>query len=188
MTSSYVSLTARFPLRPIKSEEELDAALSLASELYLKINTLDCDEEDYLDVLSTLISQYEKVHHARDSKFTPLEHVKYLFEVNQLKQSDLAKLLSLPSGRASEIWNGRRDLTKTHIAVLAERFSVNATLFLPKVTVPVFESKSTDAKIATKVFSKIKKTLDPLEPEQRQIVLETIGQYKEWANQKKRVL
>lgn len=179
MVSKYKALTERLPLRPIKSEEELDAALAVASELYLKINSLNTDEEDYLDVLSTLIAQYEKVHHARDSNFTPIEHVKYLFEVNQLKQSDFGKLLSLPSGRASEIWNGHRDLTKTHIAILAERFCVNAALFLPKVVVPTIETKNPDKKVASKVFSKIKKALDPLEPEQRQMVLESLGQYKQ---------
>lgn len=179
MASKYKSLTERLPLRPIKSEKELDAAVAVAGELYLKINSLDNDEEDYLDVLSTLIAQYEKVHHARESNFTPIENVKYLFEVNQLKQSDFGKLLSLPSGRASEIWNGHRDLTKTHIAILAERFCVNAALFLPKVVVPNLEPKSPDTKIATKAFAKIKKTLEPLEPEQRRIVLESLGQYKQ---------
>jgi HTH-type transcriptional regulator/antitoxin HigA len=179
MPSKYKALTDRHPLRPIKTEEELDGALEVARELYLNLNSLNDDEEDYLDVLSTLITQYEKVHHTREGNFTPIENVKYLFEMNNLKQSDFGKLLSLPSGRASEIWNGHRDLTKTHIAILAERFCVNATLFLPKVVVPILATQNLDTKIANKVLSKIKKALEPLEPEQRHIVLESLGQYKE---------
>jgi HTH-type transcriptional regulator/antitoxin HigA len=135
--STYKALIKRLELRPIKSEASYDAALEIAEELLLKLPNLNEDEEDYLKILSDLIGEYENIHHALSpSTTTPLENLKYLMNQNSLKQADLAKLLKVSSGRASEIWNGHRELSKTNVAILAEHFCVNASLFLPRIPPP----------------------------------------------------
>ena len=64
---SYFKLVRKFPLRPIRSEAEYDAAVSVMEKLAIRgESSLDRGESDYLDALSTFISRYD------DEKF-PLQ-------------------------------------------------------------------------------------------------------------------
>src|ERR1700726_4488105 len=58
-----LALIRRFPLRPIRSEAELDRATAVINTL-LDRAKLDAAEDDYLDVLSNLVEHYEDKHHA----------------------------------------------------------------------------------------------------------------------------
>lgn len=58
----YLELLARFPLRPVRTEAELDAATEVIHEL-IDQNERSAAENDYLDVLSDLIEKYEEVHY-----------------------------------------------------------------------------------------------------------------------------
>jgi HTH-type transcriptional regulator/antitoxin HigA len=130
----YKALIERFPLRRIRSDSELDSAHVVAEELFLRLDYLDQDESDYLDVLSSLIKNYESKDHPLPGKpVSPCEMLKYLMEINGIKQVDLAKILGVSSGRASELVDGTRELSKAQISILSERFHVSANLFLAKV-------------------------------------------------------
>jgi len=132
--SAYKALVERLELRPIKNEKELEAALAMAEELFLKLVELNEDEQDYLKVLSDLITAYENAVYGDFPKAgTPIENLKFLMEENDIKQSDLARLLNVTSSRAGELLSGARDLTKSHVSILAQRFKVDAALFLPLV-------------------------------------------------------
>jgi antitoxin component HigA of HigAB toxin-antitoxin module len=130
--AKYKKLIARCALRPLKSEEDLDIALEVAEALFLRVSSLDEDEADYLKVLSDLIGAYEDVHYPIEGDSTPAEILSWLMEVNDMKQVDLAKLLGVTSGRASEIANGVRDLSKAQILMVSQRFNVRADMFLSK--------------------------------------------------------
>ena len=54
----YLMLIRMFPLRPIRSDEELDEALNVMDGL-LDQDGLDSAEADYLAVLNDIIEQYE---------------------------------------------------------------------------------------------------------------------------------
>lgn len=176
MQNTYNSLIERHALRPIKSLEDLEQALEVATEMYDSLSSLSADETDYLDVLSDLIAKFEKAHYSRKGSFTPIENVKYLFEVNGLKQADLAKIINVPSGRASEIWHGLRDLSKTHVSLLAERFAVNAALFLPKVekpakvTDPFVEAQKTYLRVYS-VKTKVDQIMSRLNSDERKLII-----------------
>lgn len=137
--STYTALIERLELRPIKCEKDLEASLLMAESLMLRLPELDENEQDYLQVLNDLIHTYESTAYSDLSQpGTPIEILKYLLEQNDLKQSDLAKLLGVTSSRAGELLSGVRDLTKTHVSILSKRFKVNAALFLPCAdTLPV---------------------------------------------------
>jgi HTH-type transcriptional regulator / antitoxin HigA len=141
----YKKLIDRCALRPLRSEGDLDVALEVAESLYLRLESLIEEESDYLEVLSDLIGQYEAVHYPADySSITPASMLRWLMEVNGMKQVDLAKVLGVSSGRASEIANGVRDMSKAQILLLAERFNVRADTFLvknKKAASPVTKSK-----------------------------------------------
>jgi len=130
--SSYTKLIKRFPLRKIETDEDLALADAMADELWGR-DDLDDDENSYLDVLNILIRSYERGVHPFPSKpVSPREMLIFLLKENNLKQVDLCKLLQVPSGRASEIVNGSRELSKLQIAIIADRFRVDAAFFLPK--------------------------------------------------------
>src|SRR5438105_241564 len=59
---SYLKLVRQFPLRPIRSEEELDQALVMLNTL-LDRGILEAAEADYLDVLGDLVERYEQQAH-----------------------------------------------------------------------------------------------------------------------------
>jgi HTH-type transcriptional regulator / antitoxin HigA len=60
ISEEYLDLSNRFPLRPIRDERTLDAASDIFSELVMKGENRSTDENDYIDVLGTLIREYEE--------------------------------------------------------------------------------------------------------------------------------
>jgi HTH-type transcriptional regulator/antitoxin HigA len=59
---TYLVLIQQFPLRPIRSEAELDEAIAIIDALVIK-DVLETAEADYLAVLSDLVEQYESEVH-----------------------------------------------------------------------------------------------------------------------------
>jgi HTH-type transcriptional regulator/antitoxin HigA len=57
-----MNLVVRFPLRHIRSDEELAQATKIVLELE-KRDDLTEGETDYFDVLTDMIEAYENVHH-----------------------------------------------------------------------------------------------------------------------------
>ena len=62
---AYLRLVRRCPLRPIRSEAELDRAIATINWLIDRgaAGLRTTSEEDYLDVLGDLIEAYEDIHH-----------------------------------------------------------------------------------------------------------------------------
>src|SRR6476660_3792352 len=57
---SYFKLVRNFPLRPIRDEAEYDAAVAVMEKLAISgEGSLDPEESDHLDALSTFISRYD---------------------------------------------------------------------------------------------------------------------------------
>src|SRR5258708_40321047 len=54
----YLDLVRRFPLRPLRSDADLDAAVAVIDAL-IDRPKLTAPEQDYLDVLSDLVAAYE---------------------------------------------------------------------------------------------------------------------------------
>jgi HTH-type transcriptional regulator / antitoxin HigA len=147
--AKYKLLIDRCALRPLASEEDLDTALEVSQELFERLNSLEEEEKDYLKVLGSLIETYESVHHKLDDEpeGTPAEMLRWLMDVNGLKQTDLCTLLGVTSGRASEIANGVRDMSKKQILILAEHFHVTPGMFLSKTPTPTPWRTRPDTKI-----------------------------------------
>ena len=58
----YMSLVARFPLRPLRSDRDLNRAAKIANALAIR-DDLTQGETDYLDVLTDMIEKYEATHY-----------------------------------------------------------------------------------------------------------------------------
>ena len=128
--ASYLALCREWPLRPIRNEAEYDRAIAVLERLVVRSEEdLDAGERDYLELLELVIERYDDDHYPIASGGTPLEHLKFLMEQNNMKTIDLGKLIG-NRGLASLIVNGKRQLSKAHIRVLADHFKVEPGLFL----------------------------------------------------------
>ncbi len=127
----YLELVRRLALRPLHTVREYDAAAELLDTLVLR-SDLSEGEKDYVEALSVFIEDYDRRHNVFDtSGRTPLDMVRHLMEANDMSVTDLGAVLG-SKGVASEILHGRRSLSRSHIFKLAERFNVDAGLFLEK--------------------------------------------------------
>ena len=116
-----------YALQPVHKEADYEKALHAADQLVgRKLNVMQLK---YLESLTLLIEDYEREHYPIDEKWTPLETVQYLVEENGMNASDLGRLLGDRS-LGSRVLRGERQLSKSHIKILADRFSVSPALFL----------------------------------------------------------
>jgi HTH-type transcriptional regulator/antitoxin HigA len=127
----YLALTRRFPLVPIRNERHYRQAVRMLDELaVVDEHDLTCGQADYLMVLTDIVERWEREHHAIDTgRFRGLDALKHLLEENRMSASDLGRLLGNRQ-LGSAILRGQRQLSKTHLRVLAERFAVHAELFI----------------------------------------------------------
>ena len=129
-TNAYLAHIKRFPLRPIRDEETLDAASDIYSELILKANRRTSDEDDYLTVLGRLIREFEESTFPTAPRMTPERALASLMEDNKLGQSEIARELQISQSAISEFLSGKRGLSKAIVLKLANRFKVSPELFL----------------------------------------------------------
>jgi HTH-type transcriptional regulator/antitoxin HigA len=126
-SDTYLALVRRFPLRPIRSENELDAAIAMIGGLTDR-DDLDSSEADYLDVLSDLVERYEEqVHPVGDPSHA--EMLAFLIDQKGVKQADLARATGIAVSTLSEILRGKRQLTSGQIGKVAGYFGVGADVF-----------------------------------------------------------
>lgn len=129
IADNFTGLFGLYPLRPIKDEVDYGNVLEIARELIPR-RRLNKDQRDYLETLTLLIEKYENEHHNIDTdSLEPIEILKYILEEKGWTGSDLGRLLGQRQ-LGSAILRGKRNLSKTHIKILADYFKVNPRLFL----------------------------------------------------------
>lgn len=126
----YLDRVKRFPLKPIRTEEENELAAQVCDELLGNIDSLSPGERDYLAVLSDLVEHFE-AQWQEEKLVEPRELLKFLMERNGLTQTDLIPEFG-SSSRASEFLSGKRDLSLPQILKLAARFNLSTSAFMPK--------------------------------------------------------
>lgn len=129
--AAYLALIEHFPLRPLRSKRDYDAAVTVLDALAVRPEgSLERGEQDYFDTLTMLVEAYDQEPHDLDTKdCDPLTMLKYLMQESGMAQADLGLLLGNRS-LASLILNGHRCLSKSHIRKLADHFKVSPALFL----------------------------------------------------------
>ena len=123
----YLALIERFPLRPLRSERDLKKAARLVDELLDRERSQD--EDAYLDVLSTLIEQYEDVHHPIEP-VSPSEMLAHLVEASEKSPRKVALDAKVQVSTMSELLSGVRKLNVTHIRKLSRYFGVEPGVFI----------------------------------------------------------
>lgn len=126
----YMEWVKRFPLRPIVTREENVKALAVLSELIKLSNRgeINGDEAGYLQVLATLIKEFEGKTYDLGPYLTQGEMLEELMKEHGLKQADLIPEMGTQSA-VSHVVSGRRKLTAEQISALSKRFHVSPAIF-----------------------------------------------------------
>jgi HTH-type transcriptional regulator/antitoxin HigA len=125
----YLELLHHFLPRPIDSEEKLEAMQEVVNSLLDKPQ-LTSEEQEYLNVLGSLISEYEQTQEPIPDIYG-VELLKVLLEERGLRQKDLVPIFKTES-IISDILKGKRELTVRHIQELANFFHLSPTVFFPR--------------------------------------------------------
>jgi HTH-type transcriptional regulator/antitoxin HigA len=128
---AYMALIRRFPLRPLRTDAELDAASRIVDELTDR-DDLSPAESDYLDVLGDLIERYED-EHVEMPQVSDGTMLRSLMDEKGVRQADIARGTGISKTVLSLVLNGKRDLTREHIGALSKYFGVNPSSFLGPV-------------------------------------------------------
>ncbi len=111
-----------FPLRPLRTEAELDTAIRVIDMLIdLKCRTKA--EDDYLDVLSDLVEAYETIHYP-DEPVSDADMLQSRIDDWRVSQVEVAKKTGIAESTISEVLAGKRKLNRAQIGKLARYFHV----------------------------------------------------------------
>lgn len=113
-------------IRPIRSEEDYETALARVA--ILMENSCNDVEDDELEVLLTLVENYENKHYPMDAP-DPITAIKFRMEQLGKKQSDLVHVFGSRS-KVSEVLNGKRSLTLSMIRALNEHLGIPFELLM----------------------------------------------------------
>jgi HTH-type transcriptional regulator/antitoxin HigA len=123
----YLELIRQFPLRPLRTDADLDAAVAILDSLIDQAE-LSAPEQDYLDVLSELVEAYEEeavpMRTVGDS-----DMLRFLVEAKGVTQAQAAKGSGIAESTISEVLAGKRKLNRTQIGKLARYFHVEPGAF-----------------------------------------------------------
>ena len=98
-----------YPIHPIRTEADYQAALQLVAPYFDHEPELDSDPGAHFEALLTLIEAYEAKHYPIAPP-DPLQAIKFRMEPGRLKPKDLEPMIGRRN-RVYEVLNGKRKLT-----------------------------------------------------------------------------
>jgi HTH-type transcriptional regulator / antitoxin HigA len=114
-------------IRPIKNDTDHAAALAEIAKLWNA--AAGSEDEDKLDILSTLVEKYEEARWPPADASDPIDLLHFAISDLGHTQAELAALLGSRS-RASEVLNRRRALTVEMIRTISEAWKIPADLLV----------------------------------------------------------
>jgi len=124
---TYGQLLRRTLPHVIRSDEECERLTSELLRLDERENA-SREEKELAELLTVLIEDYEERRHAIP-KASPQQTLQHLMEARNLTQKDLWKVFG-SKGITSEVFHGKRSISKSQAKKLAAFFHVNAELFI----------------------------------------------------------
>ena len=113
-------------IKPIRSKADYESALVDAERLWgAKSGT---PQSDWLDVLATLIDDYESRHFPMEEP-DPIAAIKFRMEQQGLTRRDLEGLIG-GRGRIAEVLSGKRELSIAMIRRLHEKLGIPAEVLI----------------------------------------------------------
>lgn len=124
---TYRQLLGRTLPRVIRTDEECDR---LTAEL-MRLDEregISPEEKELAELLTVLIDEYEERRYPI-RKASPQQTLQHLMEARNLTQKDLWKTFG-SKGITSEVFHGKRSISKAQAKKLAQFFHVSAGLFI----------------------------------------------------------
>lgn len=127
-TDKYLELLKQYPPRPIHNEEDLEMMQEVINRLLDKPQ-LTTEEREYLNVLGSLIYEYEENQEPIPDIYG-LELLKFILEERNLQKQDLLSIFESKS-TLDDIFDGLQELTPIYIQKLANFLNISPDLFFP---------------------------------------------------------
>jgi HTH-type transcriptional regulator/antitoxin HigA len=118
----YLELVSLFPLRPIRTDAELDAAIRVI-DMLIDQRRRSKAEDDYLDVLGDLVEAYEDVH-VPIGPVSDADMLQSCLDDWRVTQAEVAKKTRIAESTISEVLSGKRKLNRAQIGKLARYFKI----------------------------------------------------------------
>src|ERR1700712_3916260 len=115
-------------LKPIKTEEQYETALTRVYALMQLDILADTTESDELEILSLLVKEYETEHYPIPPP-NPLDAIKFRLDQMGISEKELGEILGYRS-RKSEILSGKRKLSLAMIRKLNEVLHIPAEVLI----------------------------------------------------------
>ena len=128
ISSKYLELIRSFPLRPIRSEAELDRAETMLHQL-LDAPSLSAPARDYLEILGNLIEEYEIKAHAIEP-LPPNQMLAMSIESKGVTQTEVSRATGIPVSTISELIAQKREFNRAHIEKLCAYFGLDPGAFI----------------------------------------------------------
>jgi len=134
----------RMSLRPffcrIKTKSEYRASVKKISEMIDRGDSLSRSENDYLDLLGTLVEDYEKracpeVYEEVQKPVTPVQALSWAMDRQGLRQKDLCPYIGSEQ-LVSAVMNGTRSLSKAMIVNLHDGLGIPYEDLMPRASRP----------------------------------------------------
>ncbi len=126
LAANYAALLSETRPEVIRDEKQNQDYIRRLEELTGK-KSVTRAEEKLIELLAVLIEDFEE-RHLTVPEATPVAVIRHLMEAHDLRQKDLLDVFGTES-IASEVLNGKRELTREHIKRLSGRFGVSPAVF-----------------------------------------------------------
>ncbi len=126
---TYRQLCELYLPRPIHDDAEDDEATAVMNALAV-FARLNAEQQDYLDVLTEFVDEFDKSRNIQWPKVSALDMLKHLQKENGMSAADLSRLLGGSRNLGAMILRGERKLTLKHVRTLSRHFRVSGDLFL----------------------------------------------------------
>ena len=127
-TDKYLELLKQYPPRPIHNEGDLEMMQQVINRLLDK-SQLTAEEREYLNVLGSLIYEYEENQEPIPDIYG-IELLKFILEERNLQKQDLLSIFESKS-TLDDIFDGQQELTPIYIQKLANFLNISPDLFFP---------------------------------------------------------
>ena len=129
MSTAYQQLLQDVVPRPIATDRAYRRALSQIEHL-MRSRKKNRAQDDMIELLATLIEQYEIRQGHSAPVLSPRDRLAGLIEARRLTQTELSNQSKVPRTTINEILHGKRSISKTNAARLAKFFGVGIGEFV----------------------------------------------------------
>ena len=125
----FAALCAVLTPRPIRDRADYDNTVEIIEAMVLWEKEFSRDQEDYFEVICTLVERYE-AEHAKWPDVSPVEMLRHLVDEHQMSGADLSRVLGGSRHLGSMILRGERSITLSHARKLAAHFGLQPGAFV----------------------------------------------------------